>query len=158
MTPSLPSVAPPTASVALLLALVAAPGCRESPADPSVDDGTVVVADGRAWGDDPYVANSATIDGDRLTIEVSFAGGCQDHAFTLVLAESFRESDPVQLAATLAHEANGDLCEAWLTESRIFDLSLVKTRYAQSYGAGAGRVVLQIAGVPGESLLYEFGG
>ena len=48
-----------------------------------------------------------------------------------MISKTFRESDPVQLPAVLAHEANGDSCEAWITESLVFDLALVKTRYQQ---------------------------
>ena len=154
-----PSVARSTASVVLVLALLAVQGCRESPVEPDAGHhANVVVADGRSWGDDPYDLNTATIDGDRLTIEVSYGGGCRDHVFTLVISESFRESDPVQLPAVLAHEANGDPCEAWLTESHVFDLGLVKTRYRDFYGPGPGRVVLQIEGLSGEQLVYEFAG
>ena len=146
------------ASVALLLGLLAASGCRESPTEPDMLQNNVVVTDGRDYGGDPYVVNSAAIDGDRLTISVSYAGGCRNHAFTLVISESFRESDPVQLPAVLAHEANGDPCEAYPTESRVFDLALVRTRYRQFYGPGSGTVILRIAGVPGDDLLYQFEG
>lgn len=158
MTSSSPPVARGTASAALLLVLMAAPGCREFALEPDLPDTNVVVADGRHWGDDSYVVNSAALDGDRMAIEVSFAGGCRNHVFTLVISQSFRESDPVQLSAVLAHEANGDPCEAWLTESHVFDLALVKTRYGQFYGPGPGRVVLHIEGVSGEAFLYEFAG
>ena len=120
-------------------------------------ESNVVLVGSGDWGDDPYVVNSAAIDGDQLTIEVSYGGGCRRHAFTLVISESFRESDPVQLPAVLAHNANGDACEAWLTESHVFDLDLVRTRYRQFYGSGPGRVVLSIEGVPGGDLVYEFG-
>ena len=157
-TGSSPSAAVRAASVALLLGLLAAPGCRESSLEPDIRDANVVVADGRDWGDDPYVVNSAAIDGHRLTLEVSYGGGCRSHAFTLVISASFRESDPVQLPAVLAHEANGDACEAWLTESHVFDLALVSTRYHEFYGPGPGRVVLRIEGVSGERLVYEFAG
>ena len=152
------SAARGAASVALLLGLLAAPGCRDSPLEPGMSENKVVVDDGRDYGNDPYAVNSAAIDGDRLTISVSFAGGCRDHIFTLVISESFRESDPVQLPAVLAHEANGDPCEAYPTESRVFDLALVRTRYRQFYGPGSGTVVLRIAGVPGDDLVYQFDG
>ena len=145
-------------SVALLLGLLAASGCRESPFEPDMPESNVVVADGHDYGEDPYVVNSAAIDGDRLTISVSYAGGCRNHIFTLVISKSFRESDPVQLPAVLAHDANGDPCEAYLTESRVFDLALVRTRYRQFYGPGPGKVILRIAGVPGDDLLYQFDG
>lgn len=124
--------------------------------EPDVPESNVVVADGRNWGDDPYVVNSAAVDGHRLTIEVSFGGGCRRHDFTLVISKMFLESDPVQLPAVLAHDANGDSCEAYPTESHVFDLALVSTRYRQFYGAGPGRIILRIAGVPGDDLVYEF--
>ena len=146
-----------TALVVLLLGLLVLPGCRESTQEPDVPESNVVLVGSGDWGDDPYVVDSAAIDGDQLTIEVSYGGGCRDHTFTLVISESFRESDPVRLPAVLAHEANGDPCEAWLTESHVFDLALVRTRYRQFYGSGSGRVTLSIEGVRGEDLVYEFG-
>ena len=118
--------------------------------------GGVVVADSRGWGDDAYVLESLALSGDRLTIGVSYGGGCRTHAFTLVLSPSFVDSDPVRLPAVLAHEARGDPCEAWLTERFVFDLDLVKVRYRETYGPGPGKVVLRIAGASGDDLVYEF--
>ena len=159
MTYSSPLTSRRAASLVLLLGILVASGCTEPRLmGPHAVSTNVVVDDGRNWGDDPYVAKSAGLDGDRLTIEVSYGGGCRDHAFTLVIDESFRESDPLQLGAVLAHDANGDTCEAWLTASHVFDLSLVKIRHNQTYGPGAGKIVLQIEGVPGEPLVYEFDG
>ncbi len=144
--------------MALLMGFLAVYGCGEdeSALEPSPPEVNVVVADGRDWGDDPYVVNSAAIDGHLLTIVVSFSGGCRRHDFTLVISETFRESNPVQLPAVLAHDANGDTCEAYPTESRVFDLAPVRTRYQQFYGPGPGQVALHIAGVSGDDLLYEF--
>ena len=125
------SAAKCVASIALLFGLTAAPGCRESALGPDVRENNVVVADGRHRGDDPFEVASAAIDGHRLTIEVSYSGGCRRHDFTLVISKSFRESDPVQLPAVLVHDANGDPCEAYPTESRVFDLAPVRSRYRQ---------------------------
>lgn len=141
---------------ALLLGMLAASGCRESPIEPVVSENSVVVDDGRDYGDDPYVVNSAAVEGDRLNLSVSYSGGCRKHVFTLVISKSFRESDPVQLSAVLAHHGNGDPCEAFPTESISFDLGLVRTRYQTFYGSGPGEVVLRITGVSGEDLVYEF--
>ena len=33
----------------------------------------------------------------------------------------------------LAHNANGDACEAWLTEDYNFDLTPIKTMYQEGY-------------------------
>ena len=152
------SAARGAASVALLLGRLVAPGCRESALGPDVPESNVVLADGRERGDDPYIVNSLAVAGHRLTIKVSYAGGYRNHAFTLVISTSFGESDPVQLPVVLAHDANGDACEAWLTESHRFDLALVRARYRQFYGPGPGTVVLRIKGVLGDDLVYEFAG
>ena len=112
-------------------------------------------ADG-TLGDDDYVLNSATIDGDTLMISVSYGGGCERHAVALVIAASFIETSPVRLPAVLRHEANGDSCEAWLTESYAFDLTLVRTRYRDAYGPGRGGVVLELDGAAASDLVYEF--
>ena len=119
--------------------------------------GRVVVAGADAvLGNDDYVLNSATITGDTLTISVSYSGGCRTHVFTLVIAASFVESSPVRLPAVLRHDANGDTCEAFPTASYAFDLALVRARYRAIYGPGAGRVALQLDGVPEDGLVYEF--
>lgn len=140
----------------LILGLSAASGCGESGLGPDVPDNNVVLAGSGDWGDDHYVANSASVDGHGLTVEVSYAGGCRRHIFTVVISESFMESDPVQLAAELVHEANGDNCERWVTDTRVFDLDLVRARYQQFYGPGPGTVVLRVEGLPEGDLVYEF--
>ena len=162
------------AASATLLVVLTATGCGEMrvPGEPTLvsvggRDGTapapspgrVVVAGGdAAWGDDDYVLNCAAITGDTLTVSVSYAGGCRAHAFTLVIAASFIGSSQVRLPTVLRHEANGDPCEAFPTESYVFDLALVRARYRAVYGPGPGRVALQLDGVPVDGLVYEFTG
>ena len=149
---------------AMGLLLVAATGCQDSEraASPGDPPPRVVVAGHDAdLGGDSYDLNSAAITGHALTVSVSFAGGCREHAFTLVIGASFAESSPVQLSAVLKHEANGDRCEAWLTETHVFDLDLIQSRYREAYGPGAGTVVLQLRGAPDVpdaivDLVYEF--
>ncbi len=67
------------------------------------------------WGADDYELGAVAVAGDTLTVTVSYSGGCRTHRFTLVAAEGFLESDPVQLDATIAHDADGDPCEAYPT-------------------------------------------
>ena len=83
--------------------------------------------------------NSVTFIGDTLTDLGVVQWGCRAHVFTLVIAASFVESSPVRLPAVLRHDANGDTCEAFPTESYAFDLALVRARYRAVYGPGAGR-------------------
>ena len=106
------------------------------------------------WGADRFQLTAATITGDTLAVTVSYSGGCENHQFTLVASASFLESDPVQLEVALAHNANGDLCRAWLTEDYLFSLVPIKERFQSQY-QDSGRIVLQLEDAPDE-LLYEF--
>ena len=122
-----------------------------------VRSGTVVVSNAPgSWGDDDYVLDAAAIAGDALTLNVSYGGGCATHRFTLVASETFMESFPVQLAVLLAHDANGDACEAWLTEDYRFDLRVVRDRYREAYGQGPGEVVLLLDDASSGPLVYAF--
>ena len=109
-----------------------------------------------AWGTDAYTINAATLQDGTLTVNVSYSGGCETHAFTLVAEERFLESFPVQLRVSLAHNANGDTCEASLTEDYHFDLTPIKEVYQQGYQKDEGAIVLQLKDAPPSDLYYEF--
>ncbi len=108
------------------------------------------------WGTDDYELNAVAVAGDTLAVTLSYSGGCRTHRFTLVAAEAFMESDPVQLEVALAHDADGDPCEAYPTEEYHFILDPIKARYKASYGAGPGTIVLRLDRAPGGSLVYRF--
>ncbi|MCY4659448.1 MAG: hypothetical protein OXF93_06500 [Acidobacteria bacterium] len=142
------------AGIAALSGLAAAAGCGQGrtllepsllSADPSGAQqssalrGAVVVSDAdRGWGSDEYVVNAAGITGDVLTLNVSYSGGCAAHAFTLVVSESFAGRSPATLAGRLAHDANGDSCEAHPMEDYEFDLGVIRSRYRAVFGGRAG--------------------
>ena len=131
-----------------------------SPDDVTPDQiktGIVVVADAvEAWGIDEYVLNSATITDDTLKINVSYGGGCETHQFTLVSSGVFLESFPVQLRVSLAHNANHDPCQAWLTDDYHFDLSPIKTLYQEAYQQEAATIILLLDDAPDGQLVYKF--
>ena len=142
---------------------------KTGPDDPvsiSVDDvnpeeifysGSVFIGDaGGRFGTDEYVLNSATITGDTLNVSVSYSGGCEDHQFTLVVSDGFLESFPVQLHASIAHNANGDTCEAYPTENYRFNLTPIKTLYQNAYRQEAGTIILRLKDAPDGELVYEF--
>ena len=159
-------------ALSLVVALTAACGNEEdSPvstttATPSPDPlapgtGHVVFSPGNVhsttqWGTDDYELNAAAVRGDTLAVSVSYSGGCRTHRFTLVAAEAFMESDPVQLSVAIAHDADDDPCEAYPTEDYHFILDPIKARYKAFYGAGAGTIVLGLAHAPGGPLVYQF--
>lgn len=107
--------------------------------------GTVVIgeADDR-FGNDDFDLNSAVIVEDTLQISVSYSGGCKAHKFTLIASDQFLESFPVQLDVSLAHNAMGDTCEAYPTETYHFDLTPIKTMYQNAYRQDTGTIVLNL--------------
>ena len=134
---------------------ISSTGANPTPSGPQT--GRVVAAGAQGTlADDDYILNSAATAGDTLTASVSYSGGCRTHVFTLVVGASFVESSPVRLPADLRHDANGDPCEAFPTESYAFDLTVVKTRYRDAYGPGRGQVALELANLPGDGLIYDF--
>ena len=117
---------------------------------------TVIAATTEAWGTDAYVINTATIEVDTLHINVSYTGGCETHAFTLVAEPRFLESFPVQLRVSLAHNANSDTCQDSLTEDYIFDLTPIKEVYQKGYQTDEGTIILRLKDAPPGELAYEF--
>lgn len=124
----------------------------------AIADGAVNVVDNvlsPAWPSDPLTVESATISGDVLNVMVRFGGGCARHRIALLLGSAFMESFPVQVHARLAHDSGGDMCDALLTRALAFDLTPLKQRYRNSYGASAGTVVINLSGLA-RSLRYSF--
>lgn len=108
---------------------------------------------------DPYVINRYEINDDILKVEVSFGGGCAAHDFTLIALPGFMESSPVAANVLLSHNANHDVCEAWLTEALRFDLSSLKEEWQETYDqeSGAIRILLNHGEeLPELEILYEF--
>ena len=143
---------------------------RVTASTPIDDDGPVEATHGGAtvisdddtdatdkWGTDAFELNEAAITGDTLAVVVSYGGGCRDHQFTLVASGAFMESDPVQLNVALAHKANEDPCERWVTEGYLFDLTPIKSLYQKAYQQDSGVIVLQLKDAPADALVYEFG-
>ncbi|HEV8365143.1 MAG TPA: hypothetical protein VGQ52_16625 [Gemmatimonadaceae bacterium] len=148
-----------TRVVAGFLLLVA---CGDNPsrsvAPNAISDGAVNVVDdvsSQAWPSDPLTIESATIVADALQATVRFGGGCTRHRIALLLGRAFMESFPVQVHARLAHDAGGDMCDALLTRTLTFDLTPLKQRYRNAYGAGAATVVINLSSFP-RSLRYAF--
>lgn len=132
-------------------------GKGDNAADDGAKIGTVVfgfTAD--EWGTDAYTINAATLAGDTLRVNVSYSGGCETHAFTLVAEPRFLESFPVQLRVSIAHNANGDRCEALITEDYHFDLTPLKEAYQKGYRTDTGTIALQLKNAPPSDLFYDF--
>ena len=77
---------------------------------------------------DIYGVNEIVLDENELFINVNYGGGCEDHIFKLVMEPNFCGTPPVYYYFYLSHDANNDLCEAFITEHNLcFDISELLT-------------------------------
>lgn len=77
---------------------------------------------------DAFRIGAVKLSGDTLKITVGFGGGCRAHEFFLFCnASAIYESNPPQVDLYLSHNANGDMCDAYLTETRSFELTSLKS-------------------------------
>jgi cysteine-rich repeat protein len=105
---------------------------------------------------DPLTITAAAIVGDDLNVEVKYGGGCEEHVIGLCWEEAFAESDPVQTGIQLWHDANGDLCDALITEMRTIDLSSLRVAWQEGYQQEHGTIIVHLDGWDGGSLEYTF--
>ncbi len=120
--------------------------------------GTVVVSDAapEGWGNDHYQLNGGWLSDGFLVLELSYGGGCKPHDFTLVVPRALGNPPPAQLEVSLSHDANGDRCEAWLTNAYRFDLTIIGQHFEDTFGGWYGSVALGLGGLPADSLIYDF--
>ncbi len=67
---------------------------------------------------DAFSVDSLQIKDDYLELMVSYSGGCKSHIFQLTILPTMGPLNTL----SLCHEANNDLCEAWITENITFDI------------------------------------
>jgi len=71
--------------------------------------------------------------GDVLQLEIGHTGGCAEHEYTLCYEGEFVGSSPVQVELRLLHNANGDTCQTYSTQSLITTLDGLAEAYALRY-------------------------
>ena len=74
---------------------------------------------------DPFILNSISQNGSLVNINVSYSGGCSAHEFNLIWNGTISSSsdNSAKLDFIIQHNANGDNCEAWITEEITIDLT-----------------------------------
>jgi len=70
--------------------------------------------------------NSVELTKDLLGFSVSYSGGCKEHKIELFALKAIAKSNPPQVTVLLSHDANNDMCEAYLTKKIFFDLTPLK--------------------------------
>ena len=97
------------------------------PFSPGADSLIVVNTLDDMVGTDPFWLGDVRIEGDILSLVVTYSGGCEEHEFALWTTPEYAESEPAQHGLFLTHNANGDMCEAAITQELRFDISPLKT-------------------------------
>ena len=81
---------------------------------------------------DGFVVNKVAIHGDCLRLNVSYGGGCEKHYFQLVVLPTMKAAKGPLNVLALCHEANNDLCEAWITKDISFNLKKLQSSGSHS--------------------------
>lgn len=97
---------------------------------------------------DDIAIKSLEVQGDTLVARVMHSGGCKEHTYDLLWSGTFQKSATGESYAelVLAHDANGDACEALLNRTASFDLTPLKRQWREHYQFDHGTVELRLAG------------
>lgn len=126
--------------------------CTEIACEPNSDTGAIVIGECDV-DTDPLTVTEIRPVKDTLEVDVGYGGGCEEHVITACWDGTFMESDPVQARIILEHDANGDMCEAYISETLTFDLTPMREAYESGYNATEGTIIL---GVHGSGADYVF--
>lgn len=100
-------------------------------------NGTSLRLYGTKTGDEPYKdsvrVNSAAYRKDKLSLGVSYSGGCADHKFRLTQRGGLMKSIPPQIVLEVTEDDNDDACRMLIEEILQFDLSGMDTIKAQPH-------------------------
>ncbi|MCB9616579.1 MAG: hypothetical protein H6721_13790 [Sandaracinus sp.] len=83
----------------------------ETPASPTIE----VASDCFDATSDAITLVRVAIEGDVLLLDVGHSGGCAEHGYRLCADPVLLRSEPAVQRFALVHDANGDMCEAYLT-------------------------------------------
>ncbi|SFT50855.1 hypothetical protein SAMN05216474_0964 [Lishizhenia tianjinensis] len=94
--------------------------------------------------------NSVRIEGNLMFLEVSYSGGCEEQAFTLIGSNMIMKSLPPKRGIRLQRDPKGDACRELVSKSLVFDIS--NLAYKQEAGS---EIVLLLDGYK-EEVKYTF--
>ena len=99
---------------------------------------------------DQVTVTSATLDGNILSLDIEYSGGCEDHSYELVGSAAVMKSLPAKRAIKLIHNSNGDSCREFISETIKFDIQSLA--YVQKTG---NEIVLLLDGYK-QSISYVY--
>ena len=99
---------------------------RPAPPQGEVLPMTVVESFAEVAAGDPIDIFDAWIEGDTLKVDIGHSGGCAEHGYALWTTRASTRSLPPQHSVLLTHDANGDMCEAYLRRTLDFSLNPIR--------------------------------
>lgn len=86
----------------------------------------ILLNNSEEWPNDYYIINSVSLsESQELELNISYSGGCEEHEYELLQNPLFCGTPPIYISIKLSHNANGDICEAWITKDLCFDISSI---------------------------------
>ncbi|WP_257452598.1 hypothetical protein [Archangium lipolyticum] len=125
----------------------APPGEQQSPAAVASTPKALRVTASPSPKDD-IIIKGLELQGDTLVASVMHSGGCKEHTYDLLWKGDFQKTaaGAAQAELVLAHDANGDACEALLNRTASFDLGPLKQRWREQNKSEHGAVELRFTG------------
>ncbi len=99
---------------------------------------------------DAVTITEAKLEGNILSLNIEYSGGCKDHSYDLIGSEAVMKSMPPKRAVNLIHHSNGDSCRELVSETIKFDIRALAM--AQTKGS---EIVLMLDGYK-ESISYVY--
>jgi len=116
----------------LLILAAAIIGCGKEPPDDdrtaliitaSYSDYLAALSNRSTENSDPFDLKSIVLKGDSVEITVGYSGGCRRHTFKIIWNETLSDTEPPETGFIILHDADGDMCEAYITETLAFSIS-----------------------------------
>jgi hypothetical protein len=74
--------------------------------------------------------DTAYIEDNTLYISIAHSGGCEEHAYQLLMFPITCGTPPLPKPVFwLSHDANGDTCEAYIKDTLCFNISELRNLY-----------------------------
>ena len=81
------------------------------------------VNDPSSINSDPFELKDVVITEDSVKITVAYSGGCRKHVFKIIWNGTISSTIPSRTGLIILHNGNGDMCEAYITETLAFGIS-----------------------------------
>lgn len=111
------------ASILCFTAACFAGGSNVDLASGTETDPVIVTRDCVGAPEDPVQLTAMSVEGDFLRVAVRFGGGCESHGFAACWDGLIRETEPPRTTLFMAHEGNGDSCDALISRDVLIDVS-----------------------------------